>query len=478
MATQTAPRVFLSHSHSDKRVARRLVRRLTAHGIKVWIDERELRLGAGLTSSIRGQIQNADLMLVVASQASVTSEWVGLEVEFARQQSKPIVPFFIEPVAKHDLFRDHLGIDATSPQTFADAVHDLMRDLFLSFDLELPPADPAMLTAGLRELAKEEPDLAPLILGCLESEGLHQDNMDTVYKASFHPLDDALNALFDLMPKKQIAYHAASGFCLAGAGARALSSWIAATGDGDLPLVTAVGSKRLEPMLIVTAIKLLGACEPPNNHALYQFIHHNAAQLDQGQHRAVLRLVTWPVRGDTDRLADVLGWVALKHFPDAVEIQQMWSRWVYGGAFDGKPSAPIYLARYLASAHKERLPGWEGVSEALRSHVRDYLRSGDENKVVTAVEHIRAAADTRAPVLTALLREAEGVSATAEWNAWEERDREAAERMKWYVFEFAEEAAGERNWFRAYEGVERAVAFEKQRRRILATNKPEPSEAR
>jgi hypothetical protein len=463
MTGQMTPTVFLSHSHRDKRVARRLVRRLIAHGVKVWIDERELRFGATLTSSIRSQIEGANVLLVIASQAAAASKWVGLELQFAREHGQTVIPFFIEPLAEHERFRDYLGVDATSPQAFADAVHTLMRDLFLSSDLELPPADPALLTSGLRELAREEPDLAPLILGCLDFEGLHQENMDTAYQAAFHPLDDALNALFDLMPNEAIAYHAAHGFCAAGAGATALSFWIAATGDGDLPLVTAVGSKSLEPALIATAINLLGACDPANNHALYNFIHHNAAQLDEAQRRSVLRLVTWPLRKGTDRLADVLAWVALKHFPDAVEIQQMWSRWVYAGTFDGEPSTPTDLARYLADAHKEGLSGWDSINQALRNHVRECLRSGDEKKVFVAMDHVQAAADAGAPVLAALLRETEGVSATAEWNNWKERDRDTAARMQWYVFEFATEAAGDRDWVRALEGAKQMWEFDGRR---------------
>jgi hypothetical protein len=473
MSTQPVPTVFLSHSHVDKRVARRLVRRLTAHGIKVWIDERGLRIGSTLTSSIRTQIEGADALLVVASQASAVSEWVGLELECAREHGKTVIPLFIESVEDHERFRNILGVNAKSPQAFAGVVHDVMRDLFRSFDLELPQPDPAVLTAELRALAKEEPDLAPLINGCMDSQGLHQENMDTALKAHFHSLDEALNALFDLMPNNSTAFHAAYGFCLAGAGARALSSWIDATGDGGLPLASAVG-KRLDPALIATAIQLLGSCNPPNNSALYSFINDNADQFDQGQRRAVLRLVTWPLRENTERFADVLGWVALRHFPDAVEIQQMWSRWISTGSFDGKPHSAEHLARYLADANKEELRGWDDVNEALRSHVRAYLRSGDKQKVVIAVDHIKAAADKGAPVLAALLREANGVSGTAEWEDWSKRDPDTAEWMRWYVFEFAKEAAGDRSWSRACDGVEKMIAFENESRRILANDKQEP----
>ena len=133
--------------------------------------------------------------------------------------------------------------------------------------------------------------------------------------------DYAVNALFELKPNSHMAYHAASTFCGAGAGVRALSTWISSTGDGDLPLVQALGT-FLEPALIPTGIKLLTICNPPNNHALYMFISRNSAQLEDAQRRSVVRLVTWPVRTDTSRLGDVLGWVASKHFPDALEFSK------------------------------------------------------------------------------------------------------------------------------------------------------------
>jgi hypothetical protein len=472
MTEQMVPSVFVSYSHSDIRVARRVLRRLTAHGVKVWIDERELQLGVALPQSIRTHIQNSHTVIVIASTASAAAKWVGLELEFAKEKETPIIPLFIEDVSEHDRFRDHLGLKVTSSQAFEEVVSSLMSDLFRSFDLELPAADPEILTSGLRELATEEPDLAPLILGCLNSEGLNQVNTSTVYRSSFHPLDYALNALFDVMPNKSIAYHAAFGFCRAGAGTRALFSWIAATGDGDLPLVTAVG-ETLAAELIGTAIKLLASCDPPNNHALYQFIERNANDANAEQRGSMIRLVTWPVRSDTARLADVLGWVALKHFPETIEIQRMWSHWVDSGAFDGKPSSPAELARYLAKTHQENLLGWERVQETLRSHVRALLRSGDKNQVVTAIDHLQAAADAKAPVLGTLLREAEGVSGTAEWNDWSKRDPETAEWMGWYVHHVAKQARGDRDWLKALNDAKEMVEFEKERQRILKTQQRE-----
>jgi hypothetical protein len=107
METEPGVTVFLSHSHRDKVVARRLLRELGARGFRAWLDEREPRLGAALTTTIRGQIEAADVVLVVASTASAESKWVALELDHARGRGRPIIPLLIEPVADRESFRDH-----------------------------------------------------------------------------------------------------------------------------------------------------------------------------------------------------------------------------------------------------------------------------------------------------------------------------------------------------------------------------------
>jgi hypothetical protein len=182
---------------------------------------------------ICGHLQTADRLLVIASAASANSNWVGEELEFAQQQGKTVIPLFIESVVEHPRFRDLLGIDGTMLQEFADVVHAWIRKLFLSLGLEMPDANPLVLTKGLRELAREEPEIAPLIVGCLDSQGLHCENVETVCNVPVHALDEAVNVLFELKPNSIMAYHAAHLFCRTGGGARGLSSWIEATRDGN-----------------------------------------------------------------------------------------------------------------------------------------------------------------------------------------------------------------------------------------------------
>jgi hypothetical protein len=440
MAEPPSPRVFLSHSHRDKRLARRVVRRLTAHGITVWIDERELRLGAALSASIQAQIEASDVLLVVATEASAASTWVGLEIACAREHGKTIIPVLFEAVDRAECFRDHLGVYAVAPQAVGAELHGLTRDLWRAVDAELPAPDRAVLVGGLRDLAREEPALAPLILGCLDGEGLHAENVEGASAAPFHALDEALDALYDAAPSRSSAFHAAYGFAKAGAGTRALSLWIAATGDGEMPLVTAVGGRPLDPAWMDAAIRLLAACDPPNNQALAGFIHHNAARLTPPQRDAARRLVTWPVRGPEAMGAD-LGMTALIHLAESEEISAMWSRWIRGGAFDGQPSSAAELARYLVEAQRGQIAGRERLDEALRTHVRAALRSADAVRINTALTHVEVCARAGAPIAIALVREAHAATGSAEWKAWAGRDADTADRLRIEVDQVADATA-------------------------------------
>ena len=97
------PRVFLSHSHSDKRLARRIYEYLDSEGIKVWLDEAELRFGDSLISKLRIAIDSVDILLALISINSINSEWVNKEIEIAMNQeidSKrvKVIPLLCDPV--------------------------------------------------------------------------------------------------------------------------------------------------------------------------------------------------------------------------------------------------------------------------------------------------------------------------------------------------------------------------------------------
>jgi hypothetical protein len=191
---------------------------------------------------------------------------------------------------------------------------------------------------------------------------------------------------------------------------------------------------------IDTGIAAFEACDRPEAVALAAFIERHAAQMTGRQRQAVQRLVTWPVRGP-ERMGADLGLTALTHLPESEEIAAMWSRWIRGGAFDGEPCAPAELARYLAEAHRHRVAGRERLDEALRTHVRSALRSGDVSRINTALTHLEVCARAGAPNAAVLLAEARRAPGSAEWKAWSDREPDLAARMRAEVEQVADDTA-------------------------------------
>lgn len=80
------PSVFLSYSSRDKQFAPRIAASLRAAGVRVWIDEGELKLGDSLIERIRDDIDQMDYLAVVLTPSSVRSAWVKREVDIAMNQ--------------------------------------------------------------------------------------------------------------------------------------------------------------------------------------------------------------------------------------------------------------------------------------------------------------------------------------------------------------------------------------------------------
>lgn len=95
------------------------------------------------------------------------------------------------------------------------------------------------------------------------------------------------------------------------------------------------------------------------------------------------------------------------------------------------------------------MSGWKPVNGALRRHVRKCLCSRDQEKVRCAIRNVQAAANADAPILGELAYEVQRAIGSREWDEWEKIDSTAAYRIGIFLFEFAKEAVGDRNWFRA-----------------------------
>jgi hypothetical protein len=75
--------LFICHASEDKAVVRRLVQFIERHGVAVWLDEYEIRVGESIVQRINQGIEEASHMVVVLSSHSATRPWVTKELSAA-----------------------------------------------------------------------------------------------------------------------------------------------------------------------------------------------------------------------------------------------------------------------------------------------------------------------------------------------------------------------------------------------------------
>lgn len=138
------PSIFLSHSSKDKFFVRELAAHLQAAGIRVWLDEAEIKIGDSLTKKIGEAVEAADFVGAVLSANSVQSEWVQRELQVALQKEihgrrVVVLPILIEPVSIPPFLKDKLYADFTVPDSFDRGLGALLRALGVA---ATPPPKP------------------------------------------------------------------------------------------------------------------------------------------------------------------------------------------------------------------------------------------------------------------------------------------------------------------------------------------------
>jgi hypothetical protein len=71
--------VFLSHSSKDKTMVRPLAERLRVDGLKVWLDEWEIKPGDSIPSKIEEGLESFSVLVLCMSANAFGSDWAKLE---------------------------------------------------------------------------------------------------------------------------------------------------------------------------------------------------------------------------------------------------------------------------------------------------------------------------------------------------------------------------------------------------------------
>lgn len=130
--------VFISHSSTDKPLARRIARDLELAGFGVWLDEWRIRVGEPITQCIQKGLSESHFLVVMLSEKSVSSKWVEREwqAKFSQELQRnqiAVLPVLCQKCDTPPLLRDKKYADLSVD--YAGGVQDLLSSLCEFSDL-------------------------------------------------------------------------------------------------------------------------------------------------------------------------------------------------------------------------------------------------------------------------------------------------------------------------------------------------------
>lgn len=130
--------VFLSHNHKDKDFVRRLAIDIESHGIRVWLDEAEMKIGDSLVQKIREGIDNVDYFAVILSSNSVNAPWVVNELDVAMNYQIAgkikILPIILEDVDLPSFLIGKLYSNFSKADSYDDELKRLVTSMGIVFN--------------------------------------------------------------------------------------------------------------------------------------------------------------------------------------------------------------------------------------------------------------------------------------------------------------------------------------------------------
>lgn len=146
--------VFLSHNHKDKDFVRGLAIDIESHGIRVWLDEAEMKIGDSLVQKIREGIDNVDYFAVILSSNSVNAPWVENELDVAMNYQIAgrikILPIILEEVELPSFLIGKLYSNFSKIESYNSELKRLITSMGIAFNKNVvSPRETASLVQSL-----------------------------------------------------------------------------------------------------------------------------------------------------------------------------------------------------------------------------------------------------------------------------------------------------------------------------------------
>jgi hypothetical protein len=122
--------VFLSHSHKDKAVTKKLADELRRHGIAAWYSERNIAGAQQWLDEIGAALERCDWFIIVLTPDAVKSKWVKREVTAALtddRYNERIIPLLVKTCEIKQLAWPLATLQMVSLKVFKNGLRELLR---------------------------------------------------------------------------------------------------------------------------------------------------------------------------------------------------------------------------------------------------------------------------------------------------------------------------------------------------------------
>lgn len=158
--------IFISYSHDDTEMMRRLRRDLQRVGFRVWTDEGITPGTRSWKQEIEKAIRECRCVIVLFSPASAQSQWVRMEIDFAETQRKPMFPLLVRGSEAESLpfgFAGYQHVDLRNPSQYLPGVNRLIAGVTQYLDSNNLTRPNPNLSAKLGEQVTEGNEGVPAV---------------------------------------------------------------------------------------------------------------------------------------------------------------------------------------------------------------------------------------------------------------------------------------------------------------------------